>query len=179
MTSRRLLLLAAGLTTTLLLATAGSAEESATEVKLPEPVDKTFKAAFPKAEIQKLTQEVEEGVTVFDFEFKDGEQEKETDIAADGTMLEWTLVIPADAVPEPIMKVFVANAKGGKLGRLERIEVAYELEKEKVVKLSKPLTRYAAEMTKGSKKAEVIVNSDGSVFERPEWVPIEEKPAAK
>jgi hypothetical protein len=179
MSASRLGLLVGALFSTLVFAVAASAENLATDAKLPEPVEKTFRVTFPDAVIQKLSSEVEEGVTVYDFEFKDGEREKETDIAADGTMLEWTLVIPSDAVPEPIMKVFLANAKGGKLGRLERIEVDYELADAKAVKLSKQLTRYAAEMTKGSKKAEVIVNSDGSVFEKPEWVPIEPKPAAK
>lgn len=161
----------AGLFTGLLLAAApAGATEAPAPVKPPPPVEKTFQAQFPKAEIQKLTSEVEEGVTVYDFEFKQGDTEKETDIAGDGTMLEWTLVIPQDSIPAPVMKVINASAKGAKLGRLERIEVSYGLEDAKIVKLAKPLTRYAAEMTRGDQMAEVIVNSDGTVFEKPVWV---------
>ena len=168
----------AGLFTGLLFAATGAgatgtgATEAPAPVKPPEAVEKTFQTQFPKAEIQKLTEEVEEGVTVYDFEFKQGETEKESDIAADGTMLEWTLVIAPDAIPPSVMKVIKANAKDAKLGRMERIEVSYELADSKVVKLAKPLTRYAAEMTRGDKTAEVIVNSDGTVFEKPEWVPM-------
>lgn len=161
----------AGVFTGLLFAAAtAGATETPAPVKPTPAVEKTFQAAFPNAEIQKLTEEVEEGVTVYDFEFKQGEIEKESDIAADGTMLEWTLVIPPDSIPPSVMKVINASAKGAKLGRLERIEVNYELGDAKIVKLAKPVTRYAAEMTRGDKTAEVIVNSDGTVFEKPEWV---------
>ena len=41
-------------------------------VKLPDPVTKTFQATFPKAQITKLDAEEENGVTVYDIEFKDG-----------------------------------------------------------------------------------------------------------
>ena len=95
----------------------------------------------------------------------------------DGTMLEFTLVVAADAMPAPVMKIINDAAKGATLGRLEKISVSYETKDGKVVKLPEALTRYAAEMAKGKKTAEVIVNADGTVFEAPEWV--EPKPEAK
>ena len=160
-----------------LAATAGLAEEKAAKPKLPDAVAKTFATAFPKGEIQKADAEEEEGVTIYDLEFKDGDTEKETDIAADGTMLEFTLVVAADAFPAPVMKTVKDAAQGATLGRLEKISVSYEPKDGKVVKLPETLTRYAAEMAKGKKTAEVIVNADGTVFEAPEWV--EPKPEAK
>jgi hypothetical protein len=161
-----------------LVAAAGRAEGPA-EVKLPDPVAATFKAQFPKAEIQKLTSEEEEGVVVYDFEFKDGDAEKETDIAADGTMMEWTLVIPAEKIPPAAMKTIDKSAKGAALGRLEHIEVSYTTKAGKVVKLPEMVVRYAAELTKDGKRTEVIVNADGSVFEEPDWaaaVPVPKAP---
>jgi hypothetical protein len=38
--------------------------------------------------------------------------------------------------------------------------------------MDKSMIKYAAEMTKNGKQAEVIVATDGKVVEKPEWVPI-------
>lgn len=67
--------------------------------KVPEAVTKTFRGTFPQGNIFKLDAEEENNVTVYDIEFRDGGSEKETDIAADGTMLELTVVIDAKAIP--------------------------------------------------------------------------------
>jgi uncharacterized membrane protein YkoI len=138
--------------------------------KLPDPVEKTFRATFPKAEIDKVDATEENGIMVYDIEFTDGKQEKETDIAADGTMLEYTLVIAAKAIPPAAMKSIKAAAKGAKLGRCERIEITYETKDGAVVKLAEAVTRYAAEMARKGQNAEVIVSVDGTVVEPPTWV---------
>jgi len=140
--------------------------------KLPEPVATTFKTMFPNGTIDKLDAEEEDGVMVYDFEFRAGEREKEADIAADGTMMESTLVITQKEIPPAAMKGIQAAAKGAKLGRCEWIETGYEPKAGKLVHLDKPMIKYAAEMTKNDKKAEVIVSESGKVVEAPEWVPI-------
>ncbi len=136
-------------------------------VKLPDPVVKTFQATFPKAQITKLDVDEENGVTVYDIEFRDGKVEKETDITADGTMLEFTVVIPAKEVPAPTLKAVRAAAQGGKIGRIERIEIGYETKDGKAVKLDKPVTHYAVEITKGGKTSEVVVTPDGTRVAEP------------
>jgi len=143
---------------------------------LPEPVAKTFKTMFPNGTIQKLDSEEENGVVVYDFEFRAGDREKETDIAVDGTMLESTLVITPKDIPATAMKGIRAVARGAKLGRCEWIETRYELEGGKVIAMAKPMIKYAAEMTKAGKKAEAIVTKDGKLVEPPEWLPIEATP---
>ena len=65
---------------------ASSAPASAPATQPNDAVSKTFKANFPKAVIEKLEYEVENGVGVYDFEFKNGDLEQECDIAADGTL---------------------------------------------------------------------------------------------
>src|SRR3954453_17887726 len=77
----------------------GRSVEATRDTKLPRPVRKAFEARFPEAEIFKVDVEVENGVTVYDLEFKDGEIEKETDITDAGIMLEFTVVVDAKAVP--------------------------------------------------------------------------------
>jgi hypothetical protein len=156
-----------------LLALAGAARTAPVPPdQLPEPVAKTFKTMFPNGTIQKLDAEEENGVVVYDFEFKAGDREKETDIAADGTMLESTLVIVAKDIPAAPMKRIQAAAKGAKIGRLEWIETRYELKEGKVIKLAGPVIKYAAEMTRSGKRAEIIVGANGTVLEEPEWLPI-------
>jgi hypothetical protein len=143
-------------------------------VKLPEPVARTFQTTFPKAEITKLDVDEENGVTVYDLEFKDGATEKETDITADGTMLEFTIVIPARQVPAPALRAVRAAAKGAKIGRIERIEIGYETKDAKVVKPDAPLTRYAVALTRGGQSTEIVVAPDGVVVEPARWGDAEE-----
>ena len=145
--------------------------------KLPEPVAKTFKTLFPNGTIEKLDVEEENGVMVYDFEFKAGMREKETDIAGDGTMLESTLVITAKVIPAPAMKAIRGAAKGARLGRMEWLKTHYEAKDGKIIKLPKPVIHYAVEMTRGDQKAEVFVTPDGTVTEGPEWVNAKEPPA--
>ena len=149
------------------------------DTKLPDPVRKTFRATFPKAEIEKLDVEVEDGVTVYDLEFKDGAIEKETDITADGTMLEFTVVIAAAAVPAPAMEAIRKGAGGAVLKRIERIEISYETKDGKTIKLPKLVTHYAVEMEKGDQSAEIVVAPDGKVLEEPKWAGAKEEQAEK
>lgn len=155
-------------------ASTGRSKSMAPDAELPDAVAKTFKTAFPKAVIQKLDVDIEDGVTIYDFEFKDGAVERETDIAADGTMMEVTLVIDPKTVPAAAMKTIRKGAKGATLGRTERIQISWEPKDGKVIKLPKMVTRYAAEMTKGDQKAEVIVTPSGTVVEPSKWIPIGE-----
>jgi uncharacterized membrane protein YkoI len=146
------------------------------DVNLPAAVRKTFEAKFPKAKIEKVDAETENGVEVYDFEFKDGDSEKETDIAEDGTLLESTLVIQTKDVPKDAMKAIRKAAGDAKMGRTEKIEVEYELKDGKVTKLAKTELQYAVELTKDGKHSEVTVDPKGKVVEAPHWE--EDKPEA-
>ncbi|MHB8969162.1 MAG: hypothetical protein ACYC3X_04340 [Pirellulaceae bacterium] len=72
--------------------------------KLPDAVTKTFQQEFPQCRIDKLDMEVENGVSVYSLEFKDGAIQKETDLTADGTLLECTVVVDAKAVPAAVIE---------------------------------------------------------------------------
>lgn len=159
------------------VASTGLSQEAAPGANLPEPVAKAFETAFPKGKIHKVDSEVEDGVTVYDFEFGDGAIEKETDITADGTMLEFTVVVTPKDVPPAAMKAIRQAAKGAKMKRLEHIEISYEPQDGKVVKLPATVTHYAAELTKGKLHGEIVVAPDGAVVDSPKWV--EEKPVDK
>jgi hypothetical protein len=146
-------------------------ETTVSELKLPEKVRATFVDKFPNAVINKLESEKEGGVTVWDIEFRDRQTYKETDIADDGTMLEYTVHITKKTMPKPVMKAVEAAAKKEEaaMGTMERIEVSYETKDGKVVKLPKPVTRYAMEMIKDKQTAEIVVDEKGKVVEEPKW----------
>jgi len=132
---------------------------------LPDPVAKTFNTTFPGAEITKVDVDAENGVTVYDLEFTDGLIEKETDITADGIMLEFTVVVAAEDVPAAAMKTVRKAAEGATIGRIEHIQITYEAKDGKTVKLGKPLTRYAVELVRGGKTTEIVVDPEGTVTE--------------
>jgi hypothetical protein len=102
--------------------------------KVPDPVMKIFKSTFPAGKIFKV--DVENGVTVYDLEFKEGPVEKETDITADGTMLEYTVVVDAKDLPAAAIKTIRKTAEGATMKRIEHIEISYETKDGKAVKLS-------------------------------------------
>jgi hypothetical protein len=145
------------------------AQDRDLEAKLPAPVKKTFRAEFPKAVIEKLDVEEEDGVTVYDLEFRDETTEKETDITADGTLLEFTVVIEAKDVPEAAMKPIRKAADGATMKRIERIEISYKTKDGKAIKLPKPVTHYAVEMSKGTRSTEIVVAPNGEVIEPARW----------
>jgi uncharacterized membrane protein YkoI len=147
----------------------GRAQQPAGDTKLPDAVRKTFEARFPKAEIHKVDVDEENGVIVYDLEFKDGATEKETDITADGTMLEFTIVIDAKALPAAAMRPIRMAGEGAVVKRIERIEISYETKDGKTIKLPKPVTHYAVEMIKGDQTAEIVVDAAGKVIEPARW----------
>jgi hypothetical protein len=141
-------------------------ELPASDSGLPDPVAKTFKATFPKANISKVDVDAENGIAIYDLEFKDGQTEKETDITADGTMLQFTVVVSAEDVPAAAMKAVQEAAAGAKLGRIEHIEISCETKDGKAIKLPKPITNYAVEIARNGKTSEIVVDSDGKVVEQ-------------
>jgi hypothetical protein len=167
--ARWLLLGQAGLVGFALAPAMGRAQQKDLEAKLPAAVKKTFRAQFPKAQVEKLDVEAEDGVTVFDLEFRDGTTEKETDITADGTMLEFTVVIDAKDVPASAMRPIRKAAEGATMKRIERIEISYETKDGKTIKLPEPVRHYAVELSKGGKTAEIVVTPEGKVLQPARW----------
>jgi hypothetical protein len=151
---------------------ASAAQKPDLEGRLPAAVKKTFRVQFPKAEIEKLDVEEENGVTVYDLEFRDGDTEKETDITADGTMLEFTVVIAAKDVPRAAMASIQKGAAGATMKRIERIELSYETKDGKTIRLPKTVTQYAVELTRAGQSAEIVVAPDGAVIEPAKWSPV-------
>lgn len=131
---------------------------------MPEPVSKTFRAEFPGAKIEKLDVEGEDGLVVYDFEFSEGHDEKETDITGAGTMLERTLVVGPEDLPMPALQAVRKAASGASFGRIEQIEISYRVANGRAVKLPAALTRYAVAW-QGERKGEIVVDPEGNIIE--------------
>jgi hypothetical protein len=160
-------------------AKSAKAESTASETKLPEAVRKTFDDKFPNAKIESAVAEKEGGGTVWDIEFRVGKQHKETDIAEDGTMLEFSEQVTQKSVPKAAMSAIKKAAEGGKINHVEKVTLTHEVKGDKTVKLDKPMTQYEANVTKGEQSSDIIVDADGKMIEAPKWEAAKEKTATK
>lgn len=73
--------------------------------KIPQLVMDGLKAKFPKAEIQKWTQEEEGDIIVYDFEFIQEGRKFEADIKEDGSIHNWEKAIEKENLPEVVLSV--------------------------------------------------------------------------
>jgi hypothetical protein len=152
----------------LVLATVCPAQSKSGRVKkpkLPAAVTEAVKSECPDCTIAKSTREKEDGIVVYDFEFRNGQGEM--DVAADGTILEREKPVPTSAIPAPALAA-ISNA-GGSLLQVEADEVRAEIKDRSVVKLDTPKIRYEADLVTGNKTSEVVVTPEGQVTEAPKW----------
>lgn len=155
------------------------AAETAGKTQLPEAVAKAFKAEFPKGEIVKADEEKENGVTVYDIEFKEGTVERECDITADGTIMTVAIAVEAKQVPEAAMKAIKKEAGEATIGKISKTEIRAEAKDGKVTKLDKPKITYEAEVKKGDQTGELAVDEQGNVVEALKWEKSAETKPAK
>jgi hypothetical protein len=145
------------------------AEATISESTLPEAVRKTFTSKYPNATINKAESEKEGGVTVWDIEFREGRKRMETDIAENGTMLEFSEQVAQKSLPKEALKSIKKAAEGGKVKQTDKVSINYEVKDGKMTKLDKPRTQYEASIMKGDQTQDVIVDEQGKVIEEPKW----------
>jgi len=130
-------------------------------------VAQTLKTECPGCKIDKLAREVENGVTIYDFEFKDGQGEM--DITPDGMVVSRETVVQIDDVPSAAREAINQGAANGRVVQVLKEQVRAELVDGKVIKLDNPKYLYEAELTKGDEAAEIVVSPEGQVIEAPVW----------
>ena len=148
-------------------ATQGSTEEKLKPSQLPAAVREAIKSNCPNCTINKATREVENGVTLYDIEFKTGQGEM--DVADDGSVIDRETVVRTKDVPPPALEAILKGAAGGRIKQVARDEVRAELKDGKVIKLDSPKYLYEADLEKGKQLAEIQVTPDGQVTEAPIW----------
>jgi len=143
----------------------GSKAKRAKKPKLPAAVAEAIKKECPDCAIARVTRETEDGIVVYDFEFRNGKGEM--DVTADGTILEREKPVPMSEIPAPALEG-IRNA-GGSLLQVETDEVRAEIKDGKVVTLDAPRIQYEADLVKGKEVVEIIVSAEGQVIEPPKW----------
>jgi hypothetical protein len=134
--------------------------------RLPAAVLKAIDANCPGAEIDKLDVENEDGIKLYDVEFK--ADRGEIDIAEDGTVLDVATVVQLKDVPEAAAAVIRKAAGSRGVGRVEQSEVRSRIEKKdgkgRLVPVVPSEYEYEAELAKGG---EIEVAADGRVIKGP------------
>jgi uncharacterized membrane protein YkoI len=135
--------------------------------QLPPAVARSVAENCPGARIDKLEVENEQGVNLYDIEFKANRGEIE--VAEDGTVIDIASIVKLKDIPKPAADAILKGASGAKITQLEKSEVRAEVKAGKVVALASPKYIYEAELAKDSQIAEIQVTSEGHVVERPKW----------
>lgn len=136
-------------------------------LKLPPPVAETLKTECPGCVITKASREKENGVTIYDFEFKTGQGEM--DVAVDGSVIDRETPADNAAIPAAAMDAIRKAAGRGKIKSVARDEIRAELKDGKVTKLDAPKFAYEADLVLGNKVGEVVVTPEGQITEGPKW----------
>ena len=136
-------------------------------LRLPPAVAATLKSECPDCVISKATKEKEDGVTIYDFEFKI--DQGEMDVAVDGSVINRETPVKIDEVPGPAIEAIRKAAAGGKIKLVEKEEIRAELKDGKVIKLDSPKYAFEADLQKGNKVGEVVVTPEGQITEGPKW----------
>jgi len=131
--------------------------------QLPAAVKEAIKSDCPSCIIAKATREVENGVTVYDVEFKTGQGEM--DVAEDGSVIDRETVEQTKDIPAAALEAIRKGAAGCKIKQIAKDEIRAELKDGKVVRLDTPKYRYEADLVKGNQVAEIQVSPEGQVIE--------------
>lgn len=141
--------------------------QKVTASQLPTAVKQAIKDNCPNCAIAKATREVENGVTIYDIEFKTGQGEM--DVAEDGTVVDRETVVQTKDTPRPALEAIRKGAAGGKITQIAKDEIRAELKDGTVIKLATPKYMYEADLIKGKQVAEIQVSPEGQITEPPKW----------
>src|SRR5262245_38503712 len=89
--------------------------------KLPAAVARAVQENRPGAEIDKLSVERENGIVLYDFEFK--ANQGEMDVAEDGTVLDIATIVEMKDVPDVVAAAIRTAGKDKSIKQLSRSEV--------------------------------------------------------
>src|SRR5215813_2154155 len=121
--------------------------QKVTASQFPAAVKQAIKDNCPNCTIAKATREVENGVTIYDIEFKNGQGEM--DVAEDGTVVDRETVVQTKDTPPPALEAIRKGAGGGKITQIAKDEIRAELKDGTAIKLATPKYMYEADLIKG------------------------------
>lgn len=141
------------------------------EVELPAAVAEAIEANVPDAEIDLVEVAEENGITLYDIEFK--ADRGEIEVAADGTVIDVVKIITKEELPEAAAKAIQDAIGDATILRLEKSEIFSEIKTEGeqgiIRKLDIHRFVYEAELEKDGKTGEIEVDADGNITEPLKW----------
>jgi hypothetical protein len=138
-------------------------EEKSSVKNLPAAVKRAIKKKFPKAEIEKVSKEVEDGKTTYEVLLEIEDRPVDVAFQADGTILEIEKEIPFKELPAQVKKALAAKYPEAKI---EKVEIVTKGEDGPAV--------YEIVI-----KTEVVFTAKGKLVEAKEKKGDDEKPSAK
>ena len=145
-----------------------SAKEQRLKIsQLPPAIVEAIKTNCSGCSIDKATREVENGVTIYDIEFKRGQGE--IALTGDGSVVDRETVVLLKDVPAAALDAIRKGASGAKIKQIAKSEIRAELKDGQIIRLASPRYVYEAELEKGGQAAEIEVSSEGQVIEAPVW----------
>jgi hypothetical protein len=145
----------------------GAKEETIKVSQLPAAVVQAVKTNCAGCSIHKATREVENGVLIYDLEFKN--RQGEMDVAEDGSVIDRETVVPLKDVPAAALDAIRKGAAGGAIKQVAKDEIRAELKNGQIIKLDTPKYLYEADLKKGNQVGEIQVTPEGQVTEAPQW----------
>ncbi len=146
-------------------------EKAEPEMELPAAVLEAIEANVPDAEIDFVEVVEEDGITLYDIEFK--EDRGEIEVAEDGTVIDIVTIITMEELPEAAAQAIKKATEGITIRRLEESEVLSEIKKEKgkviIFKLDTRRYVYEAELVEDDQTGEITIDDDGNIVEPLKW----------
>lgn len=88
--------------------------------QLPSAISSALQKAYPGAEVTQVTQEVENGMSVFDVEIKQGAVERDLIFSHDGTLIEAGEHIAVSALPSEVTRAIQNQYPNARITAAER-----------------------------------------------------------
>jgi uncharacterized membrane protein YkoI len=130
---------------------AGIAQEKKVALKsLPPAAQKTVQEQLKGAQLKGLSQETEDGKTVYELETMVNGKTRDVLIDANGTILEVEEATTLDAIPAQARAAIEKAATGGKIKTVETVTKGGKV-------------YYEAAITKAGKGSEIQVTADGAI----------------
>lgn len=146
-------------------------KESEAKKEFPAAVLEKIEAHFSDAEIDFVEVVDEDGITLYDIEFKANRGEIE--VASDGSIIDIVTILTMEELPEAAALAIQKATEGMTIKRLEKSEIHSEIKKEgdtsTIVKLDVFKYVYEAEVSKDGQSGEITVDAEGNIVEALKW----------
>ena len=144
------------------VAVARRARRARSRPVLPPAVASVIRKTFPGAKVRKVERE-RRSIIVYEVEMRRGRKEMEVEVTRGGRIIAVENSVSKGDLPKAVMDAIVAEARGGRIKEIEKVETRSVLG---LLKLKKPKVVFEAEILRNGREMEIEVDSRGKVLRR-------------